>query len=230
MELEKKYQQDPTHTLPIPYWKHKQTSVREDMVIVSDEKFNEVLYREFIDTKYYRLEHDLLNLKLGKIGSHYSFSTYKTNDTFNIYNLIKECYKEDELQFEKIERLVKDETFNNLLCVFLYCDKYYMIEKNIVNINKIGPRKEKKLKPIGMIMANFDEETKEASIEYLCIIEKYRKKGLGKLLIQEILLRISNIAEFATVTYPIESEYNLDNLFRSCGFTGDAVWHVLKKQ
>ena len=230
MELEQKYIQDPTHTLPIPLWKHNKTVVREDMVIVSDEMYNEVLYRDFVDSKYYRLEHELLNLKLGKIGNHYSFSTYKSGDIFNLYNLIKECYEESSLTFDKIESIVKDETFNNLLCVFLYNDRNYVTERSVDLKKSLKNDKEKKLKPIGMILANFDENIKEASIEYLCIIEKYRKKGLSKLLIQEILLRISNIADFATVTYPINSVYPLDKIFRDCGFKGDAIWHVLKKQ
>ena len=114
--------------------------------------------------------------------------------TEKLKNLIKECYGSN-VEYDKVDHLVKDETFNDLLCVFLYNDKVFNLE-NMINLRKNNLGKERNYKPIGMVIAQFDQKTKEASIEYLCVSEKFRNKGLGSILLQEILLRISNIADF----------------------------------
>ena len=228
MILTEKYLKDPIHTLAIPLWKHNTTAIRQDMMYVIDENFNEMLYRDFKDTLYLRLKHDLLNLKLSKIPNHYCFSSYKESDGVLIYNVLKECYG-DEIEYDKIDHMIKDETFNDLLCVFLYNEKVFNLE-NFIHLRKLNNDKEKNYKPLGLVIAQFDQKTKEASIEYLCVLEKYREKGLGTLLLQEILIRISNIADFATVSFKKEGNEHLEKLFRDAGFEGNAVWHMLRKQ
>ena len=226
------YVKDPIHSLALPLWKHKQTAVRKDTIIVSHEKYDKVLYRDFEDNLVLRMKHDLLKLKLKKIPNNYSFATYKDTDIYHLHNLIKECYKGVNISYEEVEHFVKDETFNNLLCVFLYHSKNYRIEKNPVNVNKkdLKKKKEKVLVPIGVVVAHFDKSVKESSIEWLCVTEKYRNKGLAHLLLEEVLLRISNVAEFATVCFPHDNKFALENLFKSVGFEESALWHILKKQ
>lgn len=228
MILTEKYIKDPINTLPIPLWKHNVTAIRQDMMYVLDANYNETLYRDFQDTLYLRLQHNLLDLKLGKLPAHYFLSSYKESDGALIYNLIKECYGSN-VEYDRVDHLVKDETFNDLLCVFLYNDKVFNLE-NMINLRKNNLGKERNYKPIGMVIAQFDQKTKEASIEYLCVSEKFRNKGLGSILLQEILLRISNIADFATVSFEKNNNEHLEKMFRKYGFEGNAIWHMLRKQ
>lgn len=228
MILMEKYLKDPINTLAIPLWKHNTTAIRQDMMYILDENYNEVLYRDYADTLYLRLKHDLLHLSLSKIPNHYCFSSYKDSDGVIIYNVLKECYN-TFIEYDKIENLIKDETFNDLLCVFLYNDKILNTD-NVIQLRKLNSEKERNYKPLGLVIAQFDQKTKEASIEYLCVAEKHRGKGLGTLLVQEVLLRISNIADFATVTFAKEGNDHLEKIFRKAGFEGNALWHMLRKQ
>ncbi len=229
MKLLEKYINDPINTLAIPYWKHSKTAIRKDMMYVSKENYDETLYRDFDDVLYLRLQHNLLNLKLGKFSGNFFVRSFKRNENLYIHQLINECY-DLEISKDYVDKLIKDETFNDILCVFLYNSKVYTIDNNLPKKNNKEKHSNRVYKPIGLVIAQFDLKTEEASIEWLCVQEKYRNKGLGKLLIEEVLLRISNVAEFATVTFPLDNQYHLESLFRNAGFTGNAVWHMLKKQ
>ena len=78
------------------------------------------------------------------------------------------------------------------------------------------------------MISNFDHMTKEASIELVEIIPAYRKLDLKESLVRESLLRISEIADFVTVSGKMENDQDYE-FYKSLGFTGEAIWHILKK-
>ena len=79
------------------------------------------------------------------------------------------------------------------------------------------------------MISNFDQATKEASIELLEIIPAYRKLGLKEALIRESLLRISEVADFVTVSGKVDSDSQDFALYKKLGFGYDTIWHILKR-
>ena len=71
--------------------------------------------------------------------------------------------------------------------------------------------------------------TNEAIIENIEIIPEFRKYELYKSLVTELLLRISCVADFATVRGNVENSINLQELYRDCGFEEESTWYLLKK-
>jgi GNAT superfamily N-acetyltransferase len=69
----------------------------------------------------------------------------------------------------------------------------------------------------------------EGILEWIQVSEGYRRRGLGSFLVKELLWRMQGKVKFATVSGQCDSPSCPERLYRSCGFTGQDVWHVLHK-
>jgi ribosomal protein S18 acetylase RimI-like enzyme len=83
--------------------------------------------------------------------------------------------------------------------------------------------------PVGLGLAELDTHFQEASIEWVQVLPAHQRHGLGRALVHEVLRRISERAQFTTVTGPVEDRDNPGAFFRRCGFTGDDVWWLLNR-
>lgn len=81
----------------------------------------------------------------------------------------------------------------------------------------------------GLGIAELDASIGEGSLEWIQILPKYQSQGLGKALITNLLLKLKALAKFITVSGEVDNKYHPENLYRKCGFYGDDVWYVLKK-
>ena len=59
---------------------------------------------------------------------------------------------------------------------------------------------------------------------------KWEEKGLAKYIVSELLWRLKGKAGFATVSGQCNNSTNPEKLYRKCGFTGNDVWHILRKR
>jgi len=80
---------------------------------------------------------------------------------------------------------------------------------------------------VGLGIAERDPRVPEASLEWVQVHPAYRGKGLGKALVNELSQRALEEVAFLTVSGEVESESQPEQLYRSCGFTGDDVWWLL---
>ena len=58
---------------------------------------------------------------------------------------------------------------------------------------------------------------------------KYRGKGLGKFVVNELLWRMKGKVDFVTVSGKIDNPTNPRDLYKACGFTNEEIWHVMKR-
>lgn len=79
-------------------------------------------------------------------------------------------------------------------------------------------------------IADYDRETKELILEWIQVLPHYRRKGYGQLTVNSLLLKMQDIAEFATVSGKVNNPANPQELYRKCGFTGNDVWHILTQK
>ncbi len=73
-------------------------------------------------------------------------------------------------------------------------------------------------------IAEFDPVVPEASLEWIQVLPSFRRKGLGKAVVNELVRRVSDQAAFTTVAGLVDNQTRPDLLYRSCGFSGDDVW------
>ena len=76
-------------------------------------------------------------------------------------------------------------------------------------------------------IAEHDAEIGEISLEWIQVHPDYRRRGLGRALVFELLSRASKIGHFATVSG--FSDAPAESLYRSCGFAGNDVWWCLRR-
>ena len=86
------------------------------------------------------------------------------------------------------------------------------------------------MKPVGIGIADFDTEINEGSLEWLEVLPEYRRAGIGTLLVNELLQRLKGKADFVTASGEVDNEANVETLYRKCGFVGDNVWYVARKE
>ena len=78
-------------------------------------------------------------------------------------------------------------------------------------------------------IAEIDVDIKEGILEWIQVSPEYRGKGLGKFVVRELLWRMKDKAEFVTVSGKVDNLTNPRDLYLACGFSGEEIWHVMRK-
>ena len=79
----------------------------------------------------------------------------------------------------------------------------------------------------GCGIADFDNEAKELSLEWIQVLPEYRRQKIGWTIVSELLHRMRGTANFATVSGKMDTPANSEAFYRACHFTGRDIWHVL---
>jgi GNAT superfamily N-acetyltransferase len=82
--------------------------------------------------------------------------------------------------------------------------------------------------PVAVGIAEMDRAIEEGSLEWIQVLPAYRGRGLGQILVNELLFRLHEHAAFTTVAGEVNNQTNPEALYRSCGFTGNDRWWVLR--
>ena len=88
-----------------------------------------------------------------------------------------------------------------------------------------------KIEEDGQIVASgiacFDPLAKEGTLEWIQVLPEHRHKGHGRSIVSSLLERLSTKASFVTVSGRLENATDPERLYRTTGFQGDDVWHVI---
>lgn len=203
------YLKNPCGSLSIPYWKAKTLSLPANIKIVHDSNFFPELLNEYTDEKYFRLYHNLKDIKYTCTEA-IKIITASRNETDVIVSIINDSYCDIHVNSAQIESLMQTP---------VYCKDLWLlaIEK------RTG-------KYVGSGIADYDSEMKELILEWIQVLPPYRGTGIGQAIVNELLLHMKNTAGFATVSGKVDNPTNPEALYRRCGFTGDDVWHILYRQ
>ena len=78
-------------------------------------------------------------------------------------------------------------------------------------------------------IAEVDRDIREGVLEWIQVSPTYRRRGWGRIIVKELLYRMTGRADFATVSGKLNDPSDPRAVYESCGFGGEAVWHVLHK-
>ena len=131
-------------------------------------------------------------------------------DIKSIVQIINDSYTDISVNKELIKSYTKTPIYN--------ADLWVMVKEKSTG------------KYVGCGMADFDIEAKELVLEWIQVLPQYRGKKIGQLIVSELLFRMKDVANFATVSGKVDNTTNPEALYRKCGFTGNAVWHILHKR
>jgi GNAT superfamily N-acetyltransferase len=196
------YLKNPCGTLSIPYWKTKKLQILSNIEIFHRNCFEDGKNYDHVDI-YFRLINDLAVLPENN-------DLVKTinveNDINDLVNLINLSYQAEHIKVtqDDINRWMKHPVYDHTLWVKINIDNH-MIASGI---------------------AEFDKETKEGIIEWVQVHPNFQRKGYGKMIVNELVYRLSKMAKFITVSGNMNNLTQPEKLYRSCGFSGDDVWYI----
>lgn len=126
-----------------------------------------------------------------------------------VSKFICDCYENIKPNVDEVKKWTKHSVFDNNLWIWI-------IDK-------------KNNKPAGLGIAEIDKNVSEGSLEWIQALPEYRGKGLGEIIVKELLNRLRDKVNFITVSGEIDNNSNPEKLYRKCGFIGNDIWWVLRK-
>lgn len=203
------YLNNPCSSSSIPYWKAKNISVPDNMKIVHERDFSTELLKEYEDETYFRLHHSMKKLTKPE-PEDYDIVTASLEDIETIVSVINGSYTDLQVNKEQIQSYTK---------TLVYRPELWILIKESATGNCVGCG-----------IADFDVEAKELILEWIQVLPQYRGKNIGTAIVKELLWRGGEYAKFATVSGKVENKTKPEVLYRKCGFTGNDVWHILRKK
>lgn len=197
------YKSNPCEASSLPYWKSLIISLPTNMKIVKDSEYNKNQYKDYDDTLYFKLMHNLEIIDKPVLPDGYRVVT-KGSSVFADH--INECYG-DSVTYNEMLLYTKRATYDKNLWIAIINDKG---------------------KVVASIIGELDKKIKEGIIEWVQVSKEYRKLGLGTYLVNELLARLKDKANFVTVSGKLNSESNPIKLYKKCGFDNEVIYHVLK--
>ena len=212
----REYKSNPCRLSALPYWKSKSFKVPSNMLVIHNDEYIEKLISlnidtKYIDTQYFRLKHELKefnkDINLDKQFKYCEVDTRSYDDLIKVVNIINECYEDIKVDLDKVMGWTNNKVFNPKLWIFI-------VDNSVQQ-------------PIALGIADQDKNIREGMLEWIQVLPRYRRRGLGKALVTLLLIKFYNNVDFVTVS---GKRYNLnipEKLYRSCGFIGEDVWHIL---
>lgn len=204
------YLKNPCGLLSIPYWKARNITIPEHMIIIHNTDFLVEVLQEYTDTEYFRLKHDLKFVGNTVLQSGLYIAPIKETHFSQLVALINRSYTHlgINVDIDQVKIWTNTEVYAPHLWSAIFKEEIM----------------------IGAIVVDYDKVTKEAIIEWIQVLPEYRRLGLASALINNSLECLRDIADFVTVSGMINNKTNPEILYRKCGFTGDDIWHILIKK
>lgn len=200
------YLTDPCGTLSIPYWKASKISVPPDMEILHERDF---VPGSFLShQRYFRLLHNLRSVCTPDL-MRVHFATAQSTDRDTIVSVINRSYQDIQVTPVQIQGYRSTEVFDpDLWVLALHKDSEECV---------------------GCGIADFDQTAGELILEWIQVLPEFRRQGIGRAIVNELLCRGREKARFATVSGKLDDSSSPETLYRSCGFTGTDIWHICRK-
>lgn len=206
----KEYLKNPCRESSIPYWKAKRIPIpdgSDGMKILHQNDFDEAECTQFNDEPYFRLSHDLKGLLTPFLPQGYSLCNAALND---FAEHINRCYGSICIREAELRSYTTRPVYDSSLW--------------------LAVRDNESSEIVATGIAELDREIGEGVLEWIQVSENHRGCGLGSYLVSELLWRMKDIALFVTVSGQSNNPTNPEGLYCKCGFTGNDVWHILRRR
>lgn len=201
------YLQDPCRSSSLPWWKMSEITIPEDMVILHDTDFDPSILDQYSDDPYFRLLHPLQSIQVPKLPEDFEI---RAASPAELSAHIDSCYGGIGFTEESLLSFTARDVYAPE-CWLAVAEKY-----------------------TGIIVASgiceIDKDIREGSLEWVQVSADYRHRGLGRYIVLELLHRMRGKSNFVTVSGRCNNSSNPEALYRSCGFMGTDIWHILHRK
>lgn len=199
------YTADPCRASSLPYWKTKRFPVPENVTVVRDDEYT-AAPPGARDERYFKLMHDLKEVPQPRLPE--GFAPVPCGaDGFARH--ICRCYERERVTAEELLAYRQRPVYREDLWIAV-------ADTENGSIAATG-------------IAEFDERVGEGILEWIQVSPEYRRQGLGRYVVCELLRRLRPYARFVTVSGRLDSADCPYALYTSCGFSRPAVWHVMTR-
>lgn len=207
MISKEQYLADPCRAASIPYWKLKSVSVPDGVMILHREEYDNGEDQKYQNEPYFRLIHGLKGLHKPALPYGYSLCVA----SLAAYTAhINSCYDKIKVTEEELQGYTYRPVYDAVLWI-------------AVKENSTGTI-------VATGIGELDRGIGEGALEWIQVSPNHRRKGLGRYIVSELLWRMKDRADFVTVSGQCNNATNPERLYRKCGFTGNNVWHILRKR
>ena len=176
------------------------------MLVIRDDVFYGYDYPEYDDTSYFKLVHDMNHSEKPVLEEGYMLVPKGPAD---FAEHIHECYG-DGISAEELMAYIGHPVYDPELWIAV-------ADQGTGEIVASG-------------IAELDTGIGEGALEWIQVSPEYRRQGLGRFVVSELLWRMKGKASFVTVSGKHDSESCPLALYEACGFGGIVIWHVLTRR
>lgn len=201
------YIKNPARMASLPFWKEQRYGNSNTVKIVHEEMYQVADFNNYEKKHYFKLIHRLKEIPQQTVDSSLFIDVIKEDQIEFVAYFINQCYKNIWVSREEVEKWMKERVYSPTTWV--------TVSKKGVGIIALG-------------IADYDTDVKEGIFEWIQVLPEYQGKGIGTILVTELLLRLKDMsADFVTVCGDLENETNPLRLYQGCGFAEKNVWHIL---
>ena len=197
------YLKDPCGASSLPYWKTETIAVPEYLTIVRDDLYTTGKYPG-TDEPYFRMIHRLKHIPACPLPAGFEFVRPTAED---LADHIAACYQSERVSAQELRAYIRHPVFDPDL--------------------RIAVRDTEQKTIVASGIAEFDRRIGEGILDWIQVSPAYRRRGLGRLIVCELLRRLESNAVFVTVSGKLRNPDNPRALYEACGFTGTVIWHVV---
>lgn len=197
------YLADPCGASALPFRKTEEIRIPAGMSVVREDQFDAARCTG-TDEPYFKLIHPLKEIRQAELPP--AFRPVPCS-TAEFARHIGECYTDEGVTAEELEQYRQRPVYDPELWI------------------AVGDA-EGRIAASGI--AELDTRIGEGSLEWIQVSPEYRRKGLGRYIVCELLHRLKGKAEFVTVSGRVNNEENPMALYLACGFRHPVIWHVIR--
>lgn len=203
--LRQAYLDDPCQASSLPFWKTLQIKLPENIAVFREDEFHAESF-EGIDEPYFKLVHQLEKIPEVILPEEYKLTAASAEE---LANHINACYAEEGITLNELASYKKRGVYDEELWIAVR-------ERETDRIVASG-------------IGEFDSQIGEGILDWIQVSPEYRHKGLGRVIVSEMVSRLSTKADFVTVSGRVNNPGNPFELYQSCGFVHPVIWHVITR-
>ena len=195
------YRADPCGSTSIPWWKQQKMVIRDNIHIVHDRDYAGVP-EGWTEDRYFRLLHTLTEVEQAPAPG---ITLETCEDAALMGEIISQC---NRIQPGDMLKIMQQQGT-------------YWPDLWILARDSAGAK-------MGSGIALLEEETGAGSLEWIQVLQRHRRCGVGRTVVLELVNRIKGRTDYVTVLGRVDSP-GAERLYRSCGFPGKDVWYILRR-
>ena len=198
------YLADPCGASSLPFWKTEQFAMPEGICACRDDAFS-TKDIEGVDEPYFKLMHDLRQVQRSALPAGFQLVSA---DVADFARHINSCYGAEGVTEAELLAYRQRQTYDPALWL------------------AVADAGNGALAATGI--GELDGRIGEGILEWIQVSPAYRRRGLGRFLVCELLRRMQGRAQFATVSGRANNPDVPFALYTACGFKNPVIWHVVR--